>query len=267
MSRAALSPATDIESFEIELGHGLGWRARIGMIALASGMSGEEEMHRLLPRDEVLLLTTRVANKNSIVMTTLAEMERDMTRAAATLLPEERLDVMIYCCTSGTIAMGEAAVTELIRRVKPEIAVTTPFTGVVAACRALGLRRLAMLAPYTREVTQAMRDHLGAKGLDLVRTATFGLALDSEICRVDPAVIRDAALAVDCLEAEAVFICCTGLRAADIIEELEATLGKPVLTSNQALAWHALRLAAYPDPVGGFGRLMRIDLEGCDLTA
>ncbi len=72
------------------------------MIALASGMSGEENMHRLLPRDVILLPTTRVANKNSIAMTTLAEMERDMVCAAATILPEERLDVVIYCCTSGT---------------------------------------------------------------------------------------------------------------------------------------------------------------------
>jgi maleate isomerase len=57
---------------------------------------------------------------------------------------------------------------------------------------------------------------------------------------------------------DGVFVSCTSLRVADIVEELEAELGKPVTSSNHALAWHCLRLSGYTEPVPGFGRLFRV---------
>ena len=57
---------------------------------------------------------------------------------------------------------------------------------------------------------------------------------------------------------DAVFVSCTSLRVAERIEALEAKLGKPVTSSNHALAWHSLRLAGYAAPLPGFGRLMRL---------
>lgn len=52
-------------------------------------------------------------------------------------------------------------------------------------------------------------------------------------------------------------ISCTGLRAVDAVAPLEAETSMPVVTSNQAMAWNAMRLAGYDAPVEGFGRLLR----------
>jgi len=232
------------------------WKARIGMVDLASGLTGEEEMHAILP-DDALLLTSRVLNSNEISMSRLAQMQDDMQRAASTIVPEEHVDVMIYCCTSGTIAMGEDTVAEKIRAVRPGVQVTNPFTAAVAAFDSLGITRIAMLAPYTLEVTQAMYDAFIAKGLDIVQATTYGLAYDSEICQVPRQAILESALAQDISGAEALFISCTGLRVVSLIEEIEGRIGIPVITSNQALAWHALKLAGYPSNLSGFGKLMR----------
>ena len=57
---------------------------------------------------------------------------------------------------------------------------------------------------------------------------------------------------------DAVFVSCTSLRLVEQVEALEAKLGKPVTSSNHALAWHSLRLASYGKPIAGFGRLMRM---------
>jgi maleate cis-trans isomerase len=57
--------------------------------------------------------------------------------------------------------------------------------------------------------------------------------------------------------AEAVLISGTGLPTAGIIERLERDLGKPVVTSQQASLWRALRMAGITDAVAGFGRLLR----------
>ena len=56
---------------------------------------------------------------------------------------------------------------------------------------------------------------------------------------------------------DGVFVSCGSLRIVDIVESLEADIGKPVFSSNTALAWHALRLGGYKEPISGFGRLLR----------
>jgi maleate cis-trans isomerase len=58
-------------------------------------------------------------------------------------------------------------------------------------------------------------------------------------------------------EAQAVLISGTGLPTVGVLERLERELGKPVISSNQACLWRALRLAGVSDPAPGFGRLLR----------
>jgi maleate isomerase len=47
----------------------------------------------------------------------------------------------------------------------------------------------------------------------------------------------------DVPDADAVFIACTALPTLDVLAPLEADLGKPVVSANQATMWGALRLA------------------------
>ena len=54
-------------------------------------------------------------------------------------------------------------------------------------------------------------------------------------------------------------ICCTDFATADVLAPLEAELGKPVISSNSAGLWAALRKAGINDPIEGYGRL----LAGC----
>jgi len=42
------------------------------------------------------------------------------------------------------------------------------------------------------------------------------------------------------------------LRADEVIRK-ESALGRPVLSANQVLGWHALRLARVPVPVVNYG--------------
>jgi hypothetical protein len=61
-------------------------------------------------------------------------------------------------------------------------------------------------------------------------------------------------------DTDAVFVSCTALRLVPHIEALEQEIGKPIVTSNQALAWHCLRLGGVEEAVPGFGRLLRLGL-------
>jgi maleate isomerase len=58
-------------------------------------------------------------------------------------------------------------------------------------------------------------------------------------------------------DAEAYFLSCTNIQAVAAIDALETALGVPVISSNQAMIWHALRSAKISDRLHGYGQLLR----------
>ena len=51
-------------------------------------------------------------------------------------------------------------------------------------------------------------------------------------------------------------ISCTATPVVSHIAALEKAIGVPVVSSSQAMAWDALRLAGYRKPIQGYGRLL-----------
>ncbi|NIR29047.1 MAG: hypothetical protein GWN84_06970 [Gammaproteobacteria bacterium] len=237
-----------------------GERVRIGLIALGVDHAVEAELWRMLPRGRAELYVSRVTVANPCTVANLRAILPDLTRATSLILPGTPLGVIAFACTSGTVVMGVAEVADCIRAARPGIAVTTPITAAMAAFERLGVSSVAMLTPYIDEVNQPIRRFLEGRGMAVVALDSFNLVDDIAMSAVPPAAIHAAALDVDSERAEAVFISCTGLRATGIVADLEARLGKPVVTSNQAMLWHALRLGGYGEAVPGFGRLLELAL-------
>jgi maleate isomerase len=103
------------------------------------------------------------------------------------------------------------------------------------------------------------RRFIEARDIGVPVMGSFNHENDNEVARISPDSVRAAALELGRYpQVDAVFVSCTSLRLASIVEALEADLGKPVTSSNHALAWHCLRLAGYSAPVPGLGRLFRI---------
>lgn len=104
-------------------------------------------------------------------------------------------------------------------------------------------------------MTQSVADGFQARGFDVTRVMGFGLDNDFDMTALPPKALLEGALKIDTPDADAVFISCTAIRSAEIIAEAERRLKKPVITSNQALIWHALNLIGYKNPITGFGTL------------
>ena len=143
-----------------------------------------------------------------------------------------------------------------------EATVTTPLSAARAAFRALGIRRVAVLTPYSNEVNRMIVDQLEGGGTGVLRLATFDLRTDAEMWAVPPGAIEAAAADMDLEGADAVFVSCTALRSALAIAPLERRLGIPVVTSNQAMLWEMLRSAGDDRPIEGFGRLLARPASG-----
>ena len=146
------------------------------------------------------------------------------------------------------MVIGEAQVFSRLREARPGVACTTPITAAFAAFRALGVRRLALLTPYRDDINRFIRDYIEARGFAIPVMGSFNEEDDRRAARIDLASIRDAAIDLGGADAvDAVFVSCTSLRLIDAVTEIEAALGKPVTSSNHAMAWHCLRLAGIDD--------------------
>jgi maleate isomerase len=229
---------------------------RIGVLVPATDQVSEVAFAEMLRGHSVSMVVSRVAFENPVVMANLSRMVDDLARATALLLPEGRIDVVAFSCTSGTVAAGVDRVARAIDAAKPGIPFTTPITAAVAAFRHLGARRIAVLTPYVDEVNDAIRGFLVAAGLEVVEFGSFHLRTEQEIARVPPEAIVSAGRSITGPGAEALFISCTGLQGHAAIAALEAVTGRPVVTSNQAQVWEALSLIGYARPVHGYGRLL-----------
>lgn len=174
-----------------------------------------------------------------------ALVDEDGIDEAAQLLRAIRPDAIAYACTSVSFAGGHIGDRSIIDRVSHRAAApaTSTSSALVAACRALGVRKLAIGAPYLAEITTQFERYLTEAGLESL--ASHSLGLTEGIDEVEAEDIANLAMQVDCPEAEAIVLACTNLKTYSVIEALERSLGKPVITANQATVWHASRIAGY----------------------
>lgn len=178
-------------------------------------------------------------------------------RAAAALLPHADVAVVGLSCTSMSFVLGPRRVDELFRAACPHAVTTDMARAVVAALRALGASRVALITPYIQDIAAKNAAMLQDSGFEVLAHKTMGLTHDSQTDKVSRATIRAWAEATDCDGAQAVVVGCSAFRACEpgFIDELEAALGKPVVTSTQAFLWSMLRTAGIADRIEGYGKL------------
>jgi maleate isomerase len=229
-------------------------RARLGFVLLAMEQTIDSDLFRYAPTG-VGVHCTRAPMANEVTSENLRQMLGGLADAAGLLLPDAELDVICYACTSGSVVIGEEAVCAELERGAPGARATTLVSGVIAGLKALGADKIAVATPYLDEVNEIEARYLEESGFDVVNIEGLNIIRDADMVRVTPSYIREFARNVDRAEADALFISCGALRALEIIEPLEAEIGKPVVTSNQAMLWHCLRLAGIEDVIPGLGRL------------
>ena len=262
MAISPVSGARKQPALPFDLDAGVAVRAAIGLIVLSSDQTIEHEFRTLLGLDGVALYQSRIRNDSRITPETLMAMEERITEATDVILPGMPLDVVAFACTSASMVIGEERVFERIKEARPNAIPTTPITAVFAALEAF--RGQADRAPDPlsgRRQPGNPRLCRGPRrrgpGDGLVRGGGRSprlpdqRGLDQESAAI--ALGRDPSV-------EAVFVSCTSLRLAGVVEEIEAVLAKSVTSSNHALAWHCLRLAGIDDRLENAGRLYQLDL-------
>jgi maleate isomerase len=241
----------------------IGWRARLGFLVPPGNPTVEAEMMALAPAG-MSLHFHRMAVGGGVPGALDNQDERTRTMidsldASAALLAMVQPSIIVIAHTATSYHLGRAREAELLARLSEAtgIRIVTAFASVVAALERLGVRRVALGAPYSAETTAQGRAHLEAHGFTVVKS----LNLQGVTNIYDETAERAYGLgrSVDRPEAEAVFLSGTGMPTLPVLEPLEQDLRKPAISSASAMMWHALRSCGVRQPIPGYGRLLTLE--------
>ncbi len=171
------------------------------------------------------------------------EMERLLPRGVQELVSAE-VDVMAYCCTaSGAIAGYEEELAKCEEfRQETQIPMTTTMISVVDALRYLQAENIVLLSPYIEIVNNLEIDFFEKNGFTVLKDGGQGIVDGSAIARVTPKEITEFALNQWDDQADALFLSCMNWNAIYSVADIEASIGKPVITSHSATLWKILSM-------------------------
>ena len=232
---------------------------RIGFLVPPGNPTAEPEMMRLAPPGVTVHFTRMVAQ--GAAGSHDGQEERNRTQLAhldenVALLAMVKPAVIVMAHTASSYTLGQKAEAALVARMEKStgIAFLTAFGSVLKALDKLGVKRVALGAPYAYESMLKSKAYLELHGLEV---PGYGV-LENVVNIYDETPERAYELGkkVDTADAQAVFLTGVGMPTLDMLERLERELGKPVISSASAMMWNALRTAGVKTPVEGYGRLL-----------
>jgi maleate isomerase len=240
-----------------------GWRARIGVLVPPGNPTVEPEFYMMVP-DGVTVHCARLQGFQSLSTPSAPVGMEERTLAYMQELPGPAkalgsVDpaVVILAHTASSYATGFANEPQLIDRLSSLTGTTaiTAARAVLAALQHLSVKKLALGTPYPEAISAMGRAYWEAAGFDIVGYQRL-LGVQNIYAENEQRAYHLARQA-NAPEADAVFLSGTGLPTVGVLEMLEQDLKKPVISSNQASLWQALRLAGVRQAITGFGQLLK----------
>ncbi|MGH7772052.1 MAG: maleate cis-trans isomerase family protein [Candidatus Binatia bacterium] len=232
-------------------------QVRIGLIIPSSNCLAEPQFQKFAPPDIGVHVTRlRMTGKWHRPLTEL----KDAIAEAAAALSDTNPGIIVFNCTASSMEeglAGEARVVEVIQSASGCPAITTG-QAITEAFKRLELKKLVLISPYVKKTNQHEIHYLGEAGLEVIHDFGLGLSGGDEYIAVTPQRWKEIVGENSRPEADGYFLSCTNTRMIEVIEGLEQSLGKPVITSNQAALWACLRKLGFTRSIAGLGRLFEL---------
>lgn len=258
-----------------------GYRAKVGLIVVSPNLNPTPEIVRMLP-EYVQIRETRIHMDPVVNIEECSKLSGPLGNAA-TLLGEGMCSPVVgnrsavaFACTAGSLVGGPGWDKKEIAMMEEAMAAfaccrykggelhqyrgipaTTTATAAEEAMRFMGFKRIVLAGPYIEEINRKFKEFYINSGFEVLNVVGLGIEDLFEVGATPPSKAYRAAMDAVVPEADGIFITCTNFRCSDVIEEIERDSGKPVVTSNQATAWHLMRILGINDVVEGYGSLLR----------
>jgi len=230
---------------------------RIGVVTLATDFTIEQDFRNICYKVPVDIFVNRIPFINPLNHTNYLKMTDHISQVSDEILPGEKIDVIAYGCTSGTIAIGEERVKKEIMKSKPDALTTTPITAAVKAFDKLNINNIAILTPYPKDVNLSIFNYLTKKNIEIESFNSFNLNYDSEIAQVSLESLMEQIETINLENVDCLFVSCTALKIVDILDKVEKKFNTTVISSNQAMIWDCLQLLNISSKVKGYGKLFQ----------
>jgi len=229
---------------------------RVGLLVPSSNSTQEPEFIQMLPASVSLHVTrlslSRIDPESTVAI--VAELEQESRK-----LGDAAVDIVVLAATAPSTRMGKGYDAQLIKRMEESAGkpATTAATAMLDAFAALGVRRVALAAPWSETTNKWVAAFLESHGIEVLSQVAMGVVSNNDVGRLHPDTAFEHGRKADRKDADAVFLACGNWWTASIVASLEQAVGKPVLTTNNMTVWHALKKIGVHEGTPGFGRLLR----------
>ena len=219
-----------------------GWTAKIGLVIPSNNTVIEPECWASVP-DMVTVHSARVLSGGN-TPEGIVEMERNAARAVRELQPGG-MSVIAYACLATSLVKGR----DWDESIRADIVsvtgcpATTAATATIAAVKTAGATRIGIATPYTQRIGALVAPFFKSFGLEPLTVRNLDVQDSRTLWKTPPATVRELVLSANSADAEAICILATDLPTAGVVDALAAEIGKPVVTTNQAILWQCLSLA------------------------
>ncbi len=230
-----------------------GSRARLGVL-LPSGNAASECQFTAYAPPGLSIHYTRLRLTGS----TEAELMgmADGIETAAQLLNDVKVQLIAFHCTAVSTWAPELE-KEILSRIRDatRLPATATSEALMAALEALRARRMVMLSPYLPLIADREELYFKNCGFEILASRNLGVSTPEEMLAITPDTWLRELENLHHEKADVYVVSCTATRAMEIVSEAEVLLGKPVLTSNSAMLWHACRLLGITDQQASWGQI------------
>lgn len=241
----------------------------IGLIVPSSNLTMETELPRMLrAREETdpghrFVFHSARARMRHVTPEQLRAMNVAAERAAAELA-DARPDVVATACLVAIMAQGpgyhctaEDSIAAVLRAEGSQAPVVSSAGALLHALAALRARRVAIITPYVRSLTDAVITYLADAGVEVVDSLSLEVEDNLAVARLDPADLLDHWRRLDLTRADALVLsACVQMPSLAAIHAVEERAGIPVVSAATATAHRLLTELGLPTTVPDAGRLL-----------
>ncbi|MFT8723371.1 MAG: Asp/Glu racemase [Acetobacter malorum] len=241
---------------------------RIGQVVPSSNVTMETEIPALLAarqliRPERFLFHSARMRMKTVKKEELASMDAQSDRCALEL-SDARVDVLGYACLVATMSMGLGYHRQSESRLHAATVenggpapVVTSAGALVDGLRALGARRIVVVAPYMQALTQLVVDYLTHEGYEVIDYIALEIPDNLDVAAHDPERLPGILKTLKYQQADAVVLsACVQMPSLPVVPMVEALTGKPVLSAAIATTYAMLNALGLERIAPGGGALL-----------
>lgn len=241
---------------------------RIGQIVPSSNITMETEIPAMLAARQLIrperftFHSSRMRMKH-VTKAELAAMDAESDRCALEL-SDARVDVLGYACLVAIMSMGlgyhresQARLAGITRENNAAAPVISSAGALVDGLKVLGARRVALVAPYMKPLTQMVVEYIENEGIEVVVWHALEIANNLDVAAHDPQNLPAIVAGLDLSGVDVVVLsACVQMPSLPAVAIVEAQTGKPVLTAAIATTYAMLKALELEPIVPGAGALL-----------